>query len=139
MSEPSEIQKLIRLKRYERPPEDYFEDFLLEFQRRQRAEMLKRPIWAIAWERANLWLEGFRVPAIAYASALVAAAGVTGLILTSQDNPASNQVASADLAPSASISVAPIAPVAPAASGRNLPPSYVLEERPVSYDAPFSF
>ncbi len=86
MSELSDIQKLIRLKRYEQPPEGYFDDFLFEFQRRQRAEMLKRPLWQIVWERANLWLESFRVPAIAYASILVAAIGVTGVIVNSQSN-----------------------------------------------------
>src|ERR1700761_2663624 len=91
--ELSNIQKLIRLKRYEQPPEDYFEDFLLEFQRRQRVEMLKRPVWQIAWERANLWLESFRVPALAYASILVAALGVTGMVINSQNGAPSHALA----------------------------------------------
>jgi hypothetical protein len=139
MSELSDIQKLIRLKRYEQPPEGYFDDFLFEFQRRQRAEMLKRPLWQIAWERANLWLESFRVPAIAYASILVAAIGVTGVIVNSQNN----AVSSASLASAgASVLISPSAPVgqvAPASTSGNIPHSYVLEKRPVSYDAPFSF
>jgi len=134
--ELSDIQKLIRLKRYEQPPEDYFDDFLLEFQRRQRAEMLQRPLWQIAWERANLWLDGFRVPALAYASILVAALGVTGVIMNSQtQSPVTVASASApNIAPAA-----PIAPVANVSSSAKLPPSYILEKRPVSYDAPFSF
>jgi hypothetical protein len=135
--ELSDIQKLIRLKRYEQPPEDYFDDFLLEFQRRQRAEMLQRPLWQIAWERANLWLEGFRVPALAYASILVAALGVTGVIMNSQTTQGPAAVASVsapNIAPAA-----PTAPVANVSSSAKLPPSYILEKRPVSYNAPFSF
>ena len=42
MTEPTpELERLVRLKRHERPPEGYFEDFLREFRERQRAEMLK--------------------------------------------------------------------------------------------------
>jgi hypothetical protein len=138
MSELSDIQKLIRLKRYEQPPEGYFDDFLFEFQRRQRAEMLKRPLWQIAWERANLWLESFRVPAIAYASILVAAVGVTGVVVNSQNN--ASAVAGGIAAANNPIVVSPAAPlggqVAPASTS---PHSYVLEKRPVSHDAPFSF
>lgn len=136
--ELSPIQKLIRLKRYEQPPEDYFEDFLLEFQRRQRAEMLQRPIWQIAWERANLWLEGFRVPAFAYATILVAALGVTGFMVTSQSGSpaAAGNIAAASKPASVVSSGIPVNPVATVSTA---PHSYVLEKRPVSYDAPFSF
>jgi len=135
--ELSDIQKLIRLKRYEQPPEDYFDDFLLEFQRRQRAEMLQRPLWQIAWERANLWLDGFRVPALAYASILVAAVGVTGVIMNSQTQGPAAAIASIsapNIAPAA-----PTVPVANVSSSAKLPPSYILEKRPVSSNAPFSF
>lgn len=135
--ELSDIQKLIRLKRYEQPPEDYFDDFLLEFQRRQRAEMLQRPLWQIAWERANLWLDGFRVPALAYASILVAAVGITGVIMNSQTQAPTTTLASIsapNIAPAS-----PTAPVATVSSSAKLPPSYILEKRPVSYNAPFSF
>ncbi len=133
------IQKLIRLKRYEQPPEDYFDDFLLEFQRRQRAEMLQRPLWQIAWERANLWLEGFRVPAIAYASILVAALGVAGIIVNSQSPAPGGDIAAAVTAAPQIAPAAPNRPVAQVSSSAKLPPSYILEKRPVSYDAPFSF
>lgn len=139
MNEPSEIQKLIRLKRYEQPPEGYFDDFLLEFQRRQRAEMLRRPLWQIAWDRANLWLEGFRVPAIAYASILVAAIGVGGLIVTSQNGGSSPAIASASTETPAATVAAPVTVSGPVATVSTLPPSYILEKRPVSYEAPFSF
>lgn len=48
-----EIGKLLRLKRYEQPPPAYFENFLHEFHRRQRAELLKQPLWRIALQRAH--------------------------------------------------------------------------------------
>ena len=134
--ELSPIQKLIRLKRYEQPPEDYFEDFLLEFQRRQRAEMLQRPVWQIAWERANLWLEGFRVPALAYASILVAAIGVTGLMVSSQSGPSTHAVASVSSSGAVNLPSSTTGAVREVSTD---PHSYVLEKRPVSYDAPFSF
>ncbi|MGH8048296.1 MAG: hypothetical protein ACREKL_13725 [Chthoniobacterales bacterium] len=133
--ELSEIQKLIRLKRYEKPREDYFEDFLLEFQRRQRGEMLQRPVWQIAWERANLWLEGFRVPALAYASIVAVALGVAGIMINSPGGANKHSVAAADSSVTLN-GVSPIAPAIPVSTDQH---SYILEKRPVSYDAPFSF
>jgi hypothetical protein len=49
----NEIARLLRLKRYEQPPPGYFEDFLHEFHRRQRDEMLRQPLWRICLERAH--------------------------------------------------------------------------------------
>src|SRR5947208_1162038 len=45
------IAHLLRLKRYELPPRDYFEDFLHEFRRRQREhdELLRQPRWRRIW------------------------------------------------------------------------------------------
>lgn len=132
--ELNETQRLIRLKRYEQPREDYFEDFLVEFQRRQRAEMIQRPIWQIAWERTNLWLESFRVPTVAYVGILMAAAVTTGLIMNSQ-----NSSSSVVLNSPAPVSVTSSTPTNPVQAVSTAPHSYVLEKRPVSYDAPFSF
>lgn len=137
--ELSDIQKLIRLKRYEQPPEDYFEDFLLEFQRRQRTEMIQRPVWQIAWERANLWLEGFRVPALAYAGIFAVALGVTGLMVSSPNSPSAGSVAVNSAAAPAMIDLPSAAPINPVVTVSSAPRSYILEKRPVSYDAPFSF
>ncbi len=79
----SELQTLLRLKRYENPPPGYLEDFLGEFHRRQRVELLRRPLWRIALDRlGNLVpaLPTLPVPNLAYAGvsavALVAAAGL---------------------------------------------------------------
>ncbi len=48
-----EIARLLRLKRYEQPPPAYFENFLSEFRRRQRDELLRQPVWRICFERAH--------------------------------------------------------------------------------------
>jgi hypothetical protein len=48
-----EIARLLRLKRYEQPPPAYFENFLHEFRRRQRDELLREPLWSICVERAR--------------------------------------------------------------------------------------
>src|SRR5438094_6329158 len=54
----NEIARLLRLKRYEQPPPAYFENFLHEFHRRQRDELLRQPLWRICLERAhNLMLQ----------------------------------------------------------------------------------
>jgi hypothetical protein len=49
----NEITKLLRLKRYEQPPPSYFENFLHEFHRRQRNELLRQPLWRILWDRVH--------------------------------------------------------------------------------------
>src|SRR5207302_9944071 len=49
----NEIGRLLRLKKYEQPPPGYFENFLHEFHRRQRDELLRQPLWKIAFGRAQ--------------------------------------------------------------------------------------
>jgi hypothetical protein len=54
-----DIQKLIRLKRFEEPPAGYAaytERFVEEFGRRQRAELLKQSSRALLWERVSTYL-----------------------------------------------------------------------------------
>jgi len=52
-----ELQDLIKLKRYEQPEEGYFDDFLVEFQERQRSEMLKTSARGLVLERVNAWFD----------------------------------------------------------------------------------
>ena len=47
----TQLQALLRLKRYETPPPGYFDNLLDRVHRRQREEMLRRPAWQIALER----------------------------------------------------------------------------------------
>jgi len=54
-----ELQELIRLKKYEQPEEGYFEDFLLEFQQRQRSEMLQTSARGLLLERLKAWFNEY--------------------------------------------------------------------------------
>src|SRR5438552_11869610 len=47
------IARLLRLKRYEQPPPGYFENFLHEFRRRRRDELLRQPLWWICFKRVR--------------------------------------------------------------------------------------
>lgn len=78
-----EIGQLLRLKRHEQPPPGYFDNFLHEFHRRQRAELLRQPLWKIALQRAHDFMFQLNVPALtsypAAATALVICAAVLSL------------------------------------------------------------
>jgi len=56
MDDPSDIQRLLRLKRYETPGERYYEFFQEQFRDRQRAELLHRSSLDIFRERLALWI-----------------------------------------------------------------------------------
>ena len=49
----TQLQALLRLKRYEQPPQSYFDDLLTQVHRRQREELLSRPAWRIAADRVR--------------------------------------------------------------------------------------
>ena len=69
MLDEQQLQKLLRLKRFEQPPPGYFDRTLNEFHRRQRAELLKRSALQIWFERFVSGLWSFRVPTYAYGAA----------------------------------------------------------------------
>jgi len=54
----NEIRRLIRLKRYEKPGDGYFEEFLTEFQKRQRSELLQRSAHSLLVERVGTYFSG---------------------------------------------------------------------------------
>ena len=77
MNDSDEIQRLLRLKRYESPGEEYFQKFLEEFKDRQRAELLHRSARGLLVERFSMWFSEYNgsrwlIPAGA-AAALVSA------------------------------------------------------------------
>jgi hypothetical protein len=156
-----EIATLLRLKRYEQPPPAYFEDFLHEFHRRQRDELLKQPLWRIFLERAHDFMLRLNVPALSsYPAAVTAAlvcAAIISLKLYQTPEPAriSANAGPALTAPANAASELTLAsPVATRVFStqplRHLderarthraatPPRYVLDSVPVSYESTFRF
>ncbi|MFZ9920933.1 MAG: hypothetical protein ACO3GO_06015 [Terrimicrobiaceae bacterium] len=82
----NDISKLLRLKRYEQPPPEYFENFLAEFQLRQRAEVIHRPFFQIAWDRLCRFLTPPSMPRLAMAGSFAVAVIATGSVLTWSDS-----------------------------------------------------
>ena len=156
-----EIGRLLRLKRYEQPPPGYFDNFLHEFHRRQRNELLKQPLWRICLQRAQDFMFRLNVPGlasypVAATAVLICAALISVKIYQGPAKPnmaAQNQtpvVATAlqDTAWSLSAPVATRdlspAPLRTANYSSHThraatPPRYVLDSTPVSYEAAFRF
>jgi hypothetical protein len=157
----NEIARLLRLKRYEQPPPGYFENFLHEFHRRQRDEMLRQPLWRICLERAQGFMLRLDVRSLASYPAAVAAVLVCAAVISLKiyQQPETARVA-LQSPPALSLPVnaeeqltlaAPrTAPILRTQPLRNLnesaqthraavPPHYVLDSVPVSYEPTFRF
>jgi hypothetical protein len=75
MSDFDEIQRIIRLKRFEQPGPNYVEETLQRFHRRQSAELIHRPLWRLALDRMSVHMgSALAGPQLAYATALIAVA-----------------------------------------------------------------
>jgi hypothetical protein len=144
-----EISKLLRLKRFEQPPPEYFENFLQEFHHRQRAQMLREPVWRIAVDR--LWaFFGEQMPGrIGYglaSTAVLVAAAITSFHILETQPVAGVAVSAPGPAPAAQtaslnfdtqVQLPDLPPVNHTATFSQ--PRYVMDTRPVSYDVPTSF
>jgi len=158
-----QIGKLLRLKKYEQPPPGYFDNFLHEFHRRQRDELLREPLWRIGLQRAQDFLFRLNLPGLtsypAMATALVVCAAVISLKVS--QTPETVNVAAQNRAPAIATTSAPdsawslsnsrspseiLAPslvrtVKDSSKTHRVaaPPRYVLDSTPVSYEAAFRF
>lgn len=95
----NEIGKLLRLKKYEQPPPGYFENFLHEFHRRQRDELLRQPIWSVLWQRLSDSLFRLNIPSLTSYPAAIAAALICAAVVSlkvSQAPQQSSPIATAD-------------------------------------------
>ena len=70
----TEVQKLVALKRYESPSDEYFEDFLDEFHRRQRADLMNRSARSLFFERVTVWFRELGAVKYDYGAGLAYAA-----------------------------------------------------------------
>ena len=77
-----DIALLLRLKRDEQPPRDYFENFLCEFRRRQRDQLLRQPLLSICLDRAQNFVLRLDVRSLAPYPAFMAAVLVCGAVVS---------------------------------------------------------
>jgi hypothetical protein len=158
-----DIATLLRLKRHEQPPPGYFDNFLHEFHRRQRAELLKQPLWRIALQRAQDFMFQLNVPALTSypvaATAVILCAAVFSLRVYEAHDTAN--VANVAIQQPAAVAISnPTRPAWSLSSSpatrdmdslpiqanfdtmrthrSSAPPRYVLDSTPVSYE-PASF
>ena len=87
MDKDEKLRRLLRIKRYEQPPEGFAEEFLEKFQRRQRSEIVRRSAFSILWERIQAWLDGLRRPAVIWSAAGAYAAIMITLWLLPRPSP----------------------------------------------------
>lgn len=139
------MHRIIRLKRYEKPPEGYFDDFLREFHRRQRAELLRPSIVELILGRLQALISEIRVPAMAYAGATAVAVIASVLILRQPGGSGQPRFYAATYR-QAPVTVPAMQPaslrVQPAENKRFdslFPSPYLLKPRPATHESPLSF
>ena len=160
----NDIGTLLRLKRHEQPPPGYFDNFLHEFHRRQRAELLREPLWRIGLRRAQDFMLQLNVPSLtsypAAAAAVVVLAAVISLKMAQiPDSPNVTAVTVAEQMPGVRATGDSAWSLSTPVSARSFddaavfrtvsesaptrrsaaPPRYVLDSTPVSYEASFRF
>jgi hypothetical protein len=153
-----QLSTLLRLKRHEQPPPGYFDDLLRAVHRRQREELLQRPLWRIALERLQCFFgEGTLAP-VSYAGVLAAVAIAGVLTIRSMQPEPSLSAGNGGAAVATTVSTEPEHSAdraltlqqrrEPLISQKQLDaqigfavntPRYVIDARPVSYEAPSSF
>jgi hypothetical protein len=158
-----QIGKLLRLKKYEQPPPAYFDNFLHEFHRRQRDELLRQPVWRIVLQRAQDFMFRVNVPSLASYPVAVTALLICAAVISLKvyQTPETVNVAAQNRTPVIATTSLPdsawslsksrsrpeiLAPslvrtVKDSSKTHRVaaPPRYVLDSTPVSYEAAFRF
>jgi len=154
-----QLSALLRIKRFEQPPPQYFDQLLKDLHQRQRTELLRRSLWKIAAERVQTFFSEHSMGHLAYAGALasVLIVGVASIgLLTSGEamlpvaenrvaanHPTANHVSVSvpagnthlvDLQTSKSRSILGDQPPPTAARLGYGAPRYIIDARPVSYE-----
>lgn len=147
-----QLSALLRLKRHEQPPPGYFDRLLDDVHRRQRAELLRQPLWKIAIERMQLFFSDHSMGGLQYAGSMAtllivgiaAIRFMTGTpsgstpSIVKKESPAptgnSSQLVRLEVPTpgpyeARAFSNPTMEPITPAVS-----PRYIIDSRPVSYD-----
>lgn len=136
MTEEQKLTALLRLKRHEQPPAGYYEKLLQDVHRRQRTELLHRPLWAIGLERLQTFFSAHSMGNASFAGAMaaVAVAGLAGLSLINSDaSQKGAQPALAAVVPAAAVDLRADVPAVPVPVA---PRMLTLQQGPVAVDAP---
>ena len=148
-----QLTALLRIKRFEQPPPQYFDRLLENVRRRQREELLQRPLWRIAVERVQTFFSEHSMGNVSYAGAMAAAmvfgAGAIAVMMPAEKEKQS-AVALATPAQQKAGSVLTLqsrpytAPALPAAFDTQFSPTgrtqfakdrrYIIDARPASYE-----
>jgi hypothetical protein len=163
-----QLSALLRIKRFEQPPPQYFDRLLQDLHRRQRTELLRRPLWKIAVERVQTFFSEHSMGHLSYAGALasVLVVGVTAIGLmtpgdrnetTASAKPAAESKVASNIgtAPTPAFGTEKLVtlqtkrrPVLDSASSQTAPlgyepadqqPRYVIDARPATYEPPSTF
>jgi len=151
-----QLSALLRLKRHEQPPAGYFDQLLRDIHRRQRAELLRRPLWKIALERVQTFFGEHSMGHASYAGAmavvLVAGLAAIGLLMPGGDlqKPGAPVAITLPIGTEKFVTIQPSAtPVKLGAQSGPImesvvalgshQPRYIMDARPVSYEPSSSF
>ena len=148
-----QLSALLRLKRFEQPPPQYFDRLLQDIHRRQRADLLQLPLWKIAIERVQTFFGEHSMSRLSYAGAMasVLVVGLTTIGLMTPGGSVQRSdapLAAAETAPSSerlllSLQATSPAPALDTSSLQTAPPGsaslasqrrYIIDARPVSYE-----
>lgn len=154
-----QLTALLRLKRYEQPPPEYFDRLLQDIHRRQRTELLRQPLWKIATERMQTFFSEHSMGHASYVGALavvlVGGIAVIGLMTPSgglkERVESRTDLTSANTTPSQDtllrlqndslprLVTQPLPAPRAALQSPAREPRYVIDARPVSYEPSSSF
>lgn len=80
-SEFPEVQKLLNLRAESQPSDEYVDEFLAEFHRRQREDLMKRSARSLFWERLTTWVREMGAAKWAYGAGVGYAMLMVGLFM----------------------------------------------------------
>ena len=149
-----QLTALLRIKRFEQPPPQYFDRLMESVHRRQREELLQRSLWRIAVERVQTFFSEHSMGSVSYAGAmgvaLVIGAGAIAVMMPGEVEKSTFVAAAATpkqakpgtvLTLQSRLASAPALPVTfdsqlsqPTQSQSGKFRRYIIDARPASYD-----